>query len=554
MFPDMHAGDRYAPSAVPEGAQRTPPRPGPAHRRSGHTAHEDSQRHPAARRAWAATAWTAAAAALFVLFLRVSLTKTVSSDAANNALQAWDMLHGHLLLHGWIIGDATYYTFDLPMIAFVESFLGLHTIAVHVAVALIYLTLTSLAVVIAVTASSGTARAVRAAVTVAVLSAPLLIISDRWITLGFPDHTGTVVFLLVSCLLIDRAPAWRLTAPLLCVILCAGQIGDVTVRYVTVPAIVVVCAYRALARRKLVTCDGVNLIAAAASVPLALVVRAVLLHAGAYLMVSPKTRIAPIAEWGHNWALAWHNIRLLFGAQAAPAQPAGSAIIFGYACMLVAAAGIVGTLLRWRTAGRAEQVLLGAIVVNIGVYAFSTLPGNNSPHDIVAVLPAGAILGARTLVPTRIEGRLRALAASAVAMAAALLPVSVVATQPPAVPQWAALTLWLQSQGLRYGLGGYWDGSSVTLLSGNQVKVRSVELKDGQVTLSPWETNTLWFDPAHEYASFVIVGVDKNDLSQKAEAFFGKPIRTHHIDSWKVLIYNKNLLTQLKPPALPPTS
>jgi hypothetical protein len=506
------------------------------------------------RRAWAVLAWSAGAAALFVLFLRVSLTTSVSSDAANNALQAWDMLHGHLLLHGWIIGDATYYTFDLPVIALVEAFFGLHTISVHVAVALIYLTIASFAVALAVTGSGGAARAVRAGVVVAVLSAPLLIVSDRWITLGFPDHTGTIVFLLVSCLLIDRAPARRFTAPLLCVILCAGQIGDVTVRYVAVPAIVVVCAYRALAARKLVTPDGVNLIAAAASVPLASAVRAVMLHSGSYLMVSPKTKIAPVSEWGHNWALAWHSVRLLFGAQAAPHQPAGTAVIFGYACMLVAAAGIVRVLLRWRTARRSEQILLAAIAVNIGVYVVSTLPGNNSPHDIVAVLPAGAILGARALVPARIEGRIKALAATALAMVAALLPVSLVAAQPPAVAHWAQLTAWLQGHGLSYGLGGYWDGSAVTLLSGNQVRVRTVELKGGQITLLPWETNTLWFDPARNYANFVIIGVDKNDLGPEAERFFGKPARTHRIGSWEVLIYGKNLLNQLKPSKLPPTS
>jgi hypothetical protein len=280
MSPDMHAGDHYATSAVPARAQRTPPRSGRSRHQPAHAADEHRPARPAARRAWAALAWTAAAAGLFVLFLRISLTETVSSDAANNALQAWDMLHGHLLLHGWIIADATYYTFDLPVMAVAEVFSGLHTISAHVAVALIYLIVAALAVAIAVTGSRGASRAVRAAVVVAVLSAPLLIASDRWITLGFPDHTGTVVFLLAPCLLIDRAPARRFTAPLVCVILCAGQIGDVTVRYVAVQAIVVACGYRALAARKLVTADTVNLIAAAAAVPLAIAVRAVMLHFG----------------------------------------------------------------------------------------------------------------------------------------------------------------------------------------------------------------------------------------------------------------------------------
>ena len=103
--------------------------------------------------------------------------------------------------------------------------------------------------------------------------------------LGAPDHTGTSVFLLVSVLLIDRVPARRYTPPLLLAILCAGQIGDATVLYVVVPAVVVVCGYRAVAARNVRTGDAANALAAAASVPLASVIRAVMLHFGGYQMV-----------------------------------------------------------------------------------------------------------------------------------------------------------------------------------------------------------------------------------------------------------------------------
>ena len=63
----------------------------------------------------------------------------MNSDGANNALQAWDMLHGHLLLHGWIIGDATFYTFELPLYAITEFFFGLPALTFHLAAALTYL-------------------------------------------------------------------------------------------------------------------------------------------------------------------------------------------------------------------------------------------------------------------------------------------------------------------------------------------------------------------------------------------------------------------------------
>ena len=38
----------------------------------------------------------------------------VNADGASNALQAWDMLHGNLLLHGWWLSDVSFYTTELP--------------------------------------------------------------------------------------------------------------------------------------------------------------------------------------------------------------------------------------------------------------------------------------------------------------------------------------------------------------------------------------------------------------------------------------------------------
>ena len=155
-------------------------------------------------RSLAGLGWTAGAALVFALFLRISLEKLMDSDGANNALQAWDMLHGNLVLHGWIVGDVTFYTFELPLIAILEFFLGLHADTMHVAEALVYVIVAAFAVAIAVTDSRGLSRVIRASVVVAALAAPTLVRSDLWIPLGIPDHTGTTVFLLASFLLVDR--------------------------------------------------------------------------------------------------------------------------------------------------------------------------------------------------------------------------------------------------------------------------------------------------------------------------------------------------------------
>lgn len=561
----MHPGEQYPLGAGAADTRATAPSPELVESRPGgadQAGHREQPARRAIRRPVMALAWTAGGAGLFVLFLRVSQTMGVSSDAANNALQAWDMAHGHLLLHGWLIGDATYWTFDLPVIALVEVVFGLHTISVHVALALIYLIVAICAVAIAVTGASDTAaRLSRAAVVVAVLAAPSLVASDRWVTLALPDHTGTTVFLLVSCLLVDRASGRRFTAPLLCVILCAGQIADVTVRYVTVPAICVVAAYQILAARKIRTGDAAILLAGIASLPLATVVRALMRHFGSYLMVSPKTKIAPVSLWSHNAKLAWVSLRELFGSHASPGgPPAGAWAVFGSACLVAVAVGFVTAVLRWPRARRAEQVLAIAIIANIGGYVVSTLPGPNTPHDLVGVLPAGAILAARALVPARLAGRLPRLASAGVAAltaCAALLPLSLIAAQPPATAFSDAnqqVADWLTADGLSYGFSGYWTASAITLQDSNGVQIRTISVTGGVARPYAWETDLLWYDPHRHYANFVVIQGNDPGTVPGVERVFGRPALTHRIGAKEILVYHKNLLAEVRRPIPKPVS
>ena len=544
MVRAMVRSKRMAADAEPYGAQRTGLPPAPSPRPVG----PGGSGHRWVPRLLAATAWIAGGAVLFLCYLRISFTYHVTSDGANNALQAWDMLHGHLLMHGWILGDATYYTFDLPVLALTEIFFGLQDLTSHVASALIYLIVTVCAVALAVADSRGLARVARAGVVVAVLTATFHVEWNAPYLLGAPDHVGTSVFLLVSALLIDRAPARRYTSPLLLAILCAGQIGDATVRYVAVPAVVVVSVYRMAAARKVRTGDAANALAAVASVPLAAAVRALMVHFGAYQMVAPRTAIAPPGRWPHNAALAWHAIRVLFGAEVAassanPARDAG--YVLGIACLLAVAAGFARVVWTWRTASRAEQLLCAAIVINLAVYVVSTMPIPSNPYEVVAILPCGAVLAARACVPRRIPDRRRAGLTTGLVAAVALAPLAIAAARSPAMAPTAPVTAWLEAHGLTYGLAGYWNSSVITLHSGGQVQARAVVIQGSRVIRYDWETDTQWFDPSRHDATFLITDLAGIGLSPLAEHYFGKPDQIVRVSHWAILIYRRNLLTQV---------
>ena len=91
---------------------------------------EEPGRRRLTRWVWLA-GFAVAAVVLFIAYLRMSRTYPATSDGADQALQAWDMLHGNWLLHGWTLGDVTYSTTEIPEYALVEMVRGLGADVVH---------------------------------------------------------------------------------------------------------------------------------------------------------------------------------------------------------------------------------------------------------------------------------------------------------------------------------------------------------------------------------------------------------------------------------------
>jgi len=500
---------------------------------------------PAALRWWPAAVWIGCGIALYVFLLRISLSYGMDSDGANNALQGWDMLHGNVLLHGWIIGDATYYTLELPLYAVTEALFGLHMLTLHMVSALTYLIVVACAAALAMADSRGLSRAARCLAVIAVLGAPLLTRSGVPLLLEEPDHTGTSAIMLASFLLIDRAPGRRFTPPLLCAILCAGQIGDATVRYIAVPAVLLVCAYRVLAARKIRTADTAITLAAALSIPLASLIRATMKHFGAFAMVPPTTKVSPVGQWPHHAAITVGNIRTLFGIAAPGAVLGAAGAVFGLICLLAALFGFGRVIWTWRTARRSEQLLCAAILINTALYVISTLPKPINTYEIVALLPFGAVLAARACVPARIAdawGR----AAMTTAALVALLPLTAAATLSLNTP--TPVAAWLEAHGLTYGIAGYWDASAIAVQSANQVQVRAVVQPNGKITPFAWETKPSWYDPSLHDATFVIgypSGVGGNITLAMTERNFGRPAAVYQVAGRVIMIYKKNLLKEL---------
>jgi hypothetical protein len=522
-------------------------------------------RGPARLRRWQAAAiWSLAAIAMFAILLRISYAVAVTSDAANNVLQASDLLHGNLLLHGWIIGDATYYTFELPVFAVTEAIFGVGSVVPHVASAVVYVLLIGCAIALARIGSRGREAAVKTGIVLALLSIPMVYASNVAVLIEKPDHTGTAAITLLSFILIEKWAGRRYLAPLLCLLLIAGQFGDATVLYVTVPAIVLVSLYRIVAARKIRSADGTVLLAAAVSVPLELLARSLVQHAGGYLMVAPHTKLAPTSLLGANFHFTVHGLVLLFGGLTGVSAWLGTAgAVLGFVAMAAAVYGFGRVAGTWTKATRAEQLLCVAIVLNIAAYLFSTIPVASNPREMVLVVPAGAVLAARGLGRRRMVAGRPAWAALAAAAALTIVPMAAAAVQPPAAQVETPLIAWLKAHGQRYGVAGYWNASAVTVISHGDIMVRSVVRRRSGMAANDWETKWDWYYPSVHTATFAIAapplppGVAQNVnyiTTTDFEQAFGQPAAIYRVAGQLVMIYNKNLLDLVRPALAPPTA
>jgi hypothetical protein len=519
------------------------------------------------RRRVEVAAFVLAAAALFAVYLRLSRTVPENSDEANVLLVAKDLLHGNVLLHGWYLTDVSFYTTEVPQYALLELLFGLHPDTAHIAAAMTYTLAVVLAVLVARGGFTSRAAVVRLLIAAGILLAPQLGpgVTALILTIG---HIGTAVPILLIFLLLDRAPQ-RWWVPVLTGLALAWVlIADELVLIVGIVPLAVVCALRvleaavrersmsrALAARRY----ELSLIAAAAAAAgLAWVAERVLRALGGYIVAPVPFRFTLHSLPGSLHSL-W-AVPEIFGAdyRGLSGGPYYTALLHMVSLALVVLALLLVARRFFSGAALVDQVLAVAIVLNIALFVLTTA-GSEGPHEVADVAPFGAALAARMLAAPRAAGarapglvarRVRAVAygAGIVVLAGYLGGLAHDAAQPASPPAFARVASWLQAHHLRYGLGGYWESSIVTVQAGEQVKVRAL-LK---ATLGPdlWLAKPAWYDPAAQQANFVVLSSApgfKNNWEPRAlvSKYFGRPAHVYNFGPYTVMVWDRNILSDV---------
>ncbi|MGD0245732.1 MAG: hypothetical protein ABSB59_36150 [Streptosporangiaceae bacterium] len=531
-----------------------------------------------ARRAVQAGLVVLAAVALYFCYWRQSQAVGLSSDGSGNVLQAWDMLHGNLLLSHWWVSDVSFWTTELPQYALIEAISGLGPWVVHAGAAMTYTLLVLLGALLAKGSARGGAGWTRALLAAGLMVSPQL--SATQIVLLSPDHTGTAVPLLVIWLLIDRSPRTRprwYVPVLVGLLFTLTMVGDSIVLLTGVAPLVLVGTGRAvtgLIRRGLRHVPAwyeLSLAIAAAAAGLAGSYGPRVLAALGGYQQSPVGADTDLSQLQHGSWVTLQAFLELFGANIVDPSFFGTTsaleVVLVWAhlvgAVVVACALGVGVVRIFRPGDLIVPVFAVAILANVAAYMISTHAQDLlGAREMAAVLPLGAVLAGRVL-----GDRLAAWILAAWTRAARywLAPVLVVlaagylaalglgAAQPVRPAPNEPLAAWLTAHGLTDGLATYWQANSTNVDSHGRV-VLSAVVQDIRDRLVPylWETDAANYEPGRRYANFVVADGPSAlpGMELSAQLTFGKPARTYTADGYTILVWDKNLLAELDGPGL----
>ena len=528
---------------------------------------------PAEARAWRTRlrrwVWPAvlagAAVALFLCYLALSRTTPDNSDGADQVLQAWDMLHGNWLLHGWTVGDVSYYTTEIPEYIVLELIRGNYGPDVlHEGAAITYTLLVLLAGLLAKGRARGRQGLVRALIAGGILLAPQLGHGVHLLLLQ-PDHLGTQVPLLVIFLVLDRGPRrWYVPAAVAVMLTWVIVADRVAVLDAAVP-LVIVCGIRAYwavihdSKRLASQWFELSLMAAGVfSYGAAEVAVRAIRHLGGYTSLSLPSGLAPVHSLPAHLVVTTEGILTLFGAgfSGVPPGVATAFAVVHLAGVALVLWGFCRAFRRFFSADLIVPVMATAIVVNLAAYVASVVPATwFDTREISVVLPFGAVLAGRQLAEPLIRARLQPVLAGLLACYAIALGYGV--AQAPMAGTEQPIVGWLEAHHLYTGLGTYTEANLITLDSGGRVAIRTVTWQHSGAVPRAYESEASWYDPRLSYANFVVTNSADGGVSSIPRrdilALAGPPAHTYHYETFTVMVWNFNLLTHLgSPPSAKP--
>ena len=506
---------------------------------------------------------------IFLLYATSVHHQVGTSDRATVILEGQAIGSGHLLLHGWSLTLASYWTSDAPFYAVAVRLDGLRPGLLYLGPAVMGALIIAAGVLIAREGRRGAPGLAGGATVVALLAFATPALAFYFVGSGF--HVSTALYALVAFAALRRGRfgwGWALAV----VLLALGMLGDLLiVAYGVAPLLL--AGLVAVLRQRRWRSGAADVSAAAASVVLGEVARRLFAALGAF-----RSRTASIGKPGQMLRNLEHvptyvgdlvgltgyaadRIGLIGGLSNSGAVPlvlrgvyvVGTMCVL--ACFLAALASLVtgalGRRPRKLSTGepelwRLDDLLLIATLCSVMPFVILARPDGAGVRYLTVSIVLASVLTGRMIarawpkIPTGWPVRGLAILGVAVSLGyASGLGYALSRPGPPdPVP---SLVAWLEAHGLRSGIGDYWAASITTVESSGAVTVRPVTAGGGEVRPMTNLSCASWYAGQHfqflVYETPHFADVDMRSATKT----WGAPKGIYVIGSYHVLVWGHRL-------------
>ncbi len=498
--------------------------------------------------------WIAFALCVFVV-LGVTSYHTVggNSDGATVVLEGQSLAQGHLLLHGWILSQDSFWSVDALFYGLFVFIFGVHGWMIHVVPAFIATLIVLVAGHLATVHNADAPPRIARVVVILGLVFPVAAWAQFY--LAGPYHLGTTLYCLMAFALVvgEARPIRYLGAT---VLLSAGVLGDLqTLSLGVVP--IALAGLVTIMRRWSLRAGAGRIAVAGAAVILALCTRAVAAALGAFTFAPPRTPNTLALSLSNVLPGLHYAVNLLgagtgpFGRSPIPAllDPARFAVAL---CVASTTLYALVALLRglvtqppqfddrhWEL----DDLLILGVLGSLGTYAYLATAGSSAEARYLSSGVIFAItLCARVLSrPVAIRPHLHRV----LGVIGLLIALSIVAgggytiSEDPPPQQANALIALLRLHHLTDGLGGYWSASITTVLSDDQIRVRPVITgPTGSIERYARQSLGGWYE--NRSTNFLVYNADvavDSITRASARATFGPARHVYALGSYRVLVY-----------------
>jgi hypothetical protein len=454
-------------------------------------------------RRWARVAIVIGTLSLFAAYLRISIINPKNSDDASFALQAQDILHGNVLLHGWITGPDVGITTFIPLHVICGMLTPHLADMMYIVPAISYLLLVIVCVAITWVKSEPKYRLLSTLIVLIIVGLPSLYDAGPPFQTG-GDHKSTVLLVLVTFYLLSTGyNIWLAQLPLM-----LAAVGDPMAIWIGILAVGLVGVL--LLDRGQIRMAWHFMISAVGCLLVAKTVIAAIPMLGGFHITQSflKNTFVALDRFPHNIRILFECTLDLFQA-----NPFGRDVVdLGTAVALIHLGVLIFLIwVAWKIAAIALQecdtfrlLLLSALILNVLAYVLSTTAFGPGSARYLPTLPIfGPILVGLSWYKVGVPEKPLWLAIPIVA-AAFLIPFVTHLSFPipekeeslalgPSDPEQAIE--FLEENQLTEGYGGYWSACIFTVLSDGKVKVRQVGAgEDGKLLRLDWYSARRWYD------------------------------------------------------------